>query len=158
VAENRNPAAAGDGGSEADLPSGTIGAELSHCRPLHQQRFGRIWGRRDLAWYRDGDDWVISGRGGPLFRVVPDGRFAGMWRVVDDRGGLSDLANLTRARDAAASLALATLNRQTAQGCAAGTPRTRESGLPAAWQPQEPERTSGAALADAGPTAAGGAS
>ena len=37
----------------------------------------------------------------PIFRVVPDAVYAGMWRVVLPDGSLSDMANLTRAKDAA---------------------------------------------------------
>ena len=37
----------------------------------------------------------------PIFRVVPDAIHPGMWRVVLPDGSLSDMANLTRARDAA---------------------------------------------------------
>jgi hypothetical protein len=40
-----------------------------------------------------------------------------MWRVTDNRGGLSDITNLSRIKDSAATLALAILNRPaTAQG------------------------------------------
>jgi hypothetical protein len=37
----------------------------------------------------------------PLFRVVPDADHPGMWRVLHRDGSLSDMANLTRAKDAA---------------------------------------------------------
>jgi hypothetical protein len=73
-------------------------------------RPGRVWARRDLAWHRDGDSFVLTVAGrGPLLRVVPDARHRAMWRVADGLGGLSGLANLTRARDAAAGAGLAIL-------------------------------------------------
>jgi hypothetical protein len=37
----------------------------------------------------------------PLAEVVPDANWPGMWRVRSPDGGLSDMANLTRAKDAA---------------------------------------------------------
>ena len=37
----------------------------------------------------------------PIFRVVPDSTYPGMWRVVLPDGSLSDMANLTWAKDAA---------------------------------------------------------
>jgi hypothetical protein len=37
----------------------------------------------------------------PVFRVVSDAIHPGMWRVVHPDGSLSDMANLTRAKDAA---------------------------------------------------------
>jgi len=41
----------------------------------------------------------------PIFRVVPDAVYAGMWRVVFPDGSLSDMANLSRAKDAASVMA-----------------------------------------------------
>jgi hypothetical protein len=40
-----------------------------------------------------------------LVRVVPDARYPGMWRVALGDGSLSDMVNLTRAKDAAAAIA-----------------------------------------------------
>ena len=37
----------------------------------------------------------------PLAEIVPDGHWPTMWRVLWPDGTLSDMANLTRARDAA---------------------------------------------------------
>jgi hypothetical protein len=66
--------------------------------------------RRHLAWVRDGAAWVVRHSGTELARVVPDEKYPGMWRVRSD-GRLSDMVNLTRAKDAAATMALAILNR-----------------------------------------------
>ena len=42
--------------------------------------------------------------------VVPDGKYLGMWRVQRPDGRLTDMVNLTRAKDAAMALSLASLN------------------------------------------------
>jgi hypothetical protein len=61
--------------------------------------------RRDAVWR--GDDLMLYGR--RIASVVPDGKWLGMWRV-DCGGKLSDMVNLTRAKDAAKSIALAESN------------------------------------------------
>ena len=42
----------------------------------------------------------------PLLHVVPDTVYPGMWRIRSPDGRLTDMANLTRAKDAAVSIAL----------------------------------------------------
>jgi hypothetical protein len=49
------------------------------------------------------------GRGRVLATVEPDSKYPGMWRVRYG-GQLSDMANLSRAKDAAVSIALSQLN------------------------------------------------
>jgi hypothetical protein len=44
--------------------------------------------------------------------IVPDSTWPGMWRVRMPDGHLTDMVNLTRAKDAAQSLALAVLNEK----------------------------------------------
>ena len=46
----------------------------------------------------------------PLLHVVPDTVYPGMWRVRSPDGRLTDMANLTRAKDAAVCIALEILN------------------------------------------------
>jgi hypothetical protein len=70
-----------------------------------------IYGRSHLRWGRDGAAWVVSHGGAELARVVPDEKYRGMWRVRSPEGRLSDMANITWAKDAAAAMALAILNR-----------------------------------------------
>jgi hypothetical protein len=68
MAENRNPAAAGDGGSTNGFPSGTTRVELTqadrfrqHALPsipilanlISAQPPARVWGRRDLSWHNE---------------------------------------------------------------------------------------------------------
>src|SRR5258707_15777738 len=107
MAKNRNPAAAGNGGSTNGFPSGTTRVELTqadrfrqHALPstilanlISAQPSARVWGRRDLSWHKDGSALVLCVSGAELLRVVPDARFTGMWRVVC-HGRLLDTANL----------------------------------------------------------------
>ena len=66
-----------------------------------------IFGQTALKW--EGDRLCLrSGR--LLATVEPDQKWNGMWRVRLPGGHLSDMVNRTRARDAAISLALGTLN------------------------------------------------
>ncbi len=55
------------------------------------------WKRHDTEWRLYRDRRVVG-------RVVPDAKWPGMWRAQLPRG-LSDMVNLTRARDAAVGLA-----------------------------------------------------
>jgi hypothetical protein len=48
----------------------------------------------------------------PLLHVVPDDTYSGMWRIRLSDGRLTDMVNLTRAKDAGLSVALASLNTQ----------------------------------------------
>jgi hypothetical protein len=41
----------------------------------------------------------------PLARIVPDARYAGMWRIAWPAGGVSDMVNLARAKDASMAIA-----------------------------------------------------
>jgi hypothetical protein len=69
-----------------------------------------MYDRADLLW--DGNLLRLrSGRGGVLAAIELDGEWPGMWRVSLPEGRLTDMLNLSRARDAAASLALAIPNR-----------------------------------------------
>jgi hypothetical protein len=53
-----------------------------------------------LAWRRDGDDWILLAGRRRLGRVVPDSKYPGMWRSVKPGGQLSDIANLSWAKNA----------------------------------------------------------
>jgi hypothetical protein len=66
-----------------------------------------VYNRTALVWH--GDDLHL-GRSRRMLRVVPDATWPGMWRVEISDGRLSDMANRTRIRDAAMSIALAELN------------------------------------------------
>jgi hypothetical protein len=94
----------------------------------------RVEGRDRLSWRQDGDCFALyrDRAARPMLRVVPDATYPGIWRVRWPDGRLSDMVNLTRAKDAAVSLALRLLNRErgeeTAQ--AARVARQIEEALP----------------------------
>jgi hypothetical protein len=70
----------------------------------------RIYSARALVW--DGPTLRLGNkRARALATVVPDADWPGMYRVRRS-GHTSDMVNLTRAKDAAACLALADLNTQ----------------------------------------------
>jgi hypothetical protein len=63
--------------------------------------------RHDLQW----DGHRLRLRSGRLLAtIVPDREWDGMWRVSRPDGCVTDMLNLTRAKDAAQLLALASLN------------------------------------------------
>ncbi len=59
-----------------------------------------------LKWRRDGNVWLLLHDRRRMGRVVPDSKYPGMYRSVIGRGRLSDMSNLTRAKDAALKAAL----------------------------------------------------
>lgn len=68
-----------------------------------------MYDRRNLVW--DGCHLrLFSRRGRMLASIEPDQTCSGMWRVRLPDGSLTDIVNLSRARDAVASLALGALN------------------------------------------------
>lgn len=67
-----------------------------------------MYDRNALRW--DGDQVRLhSGR--LVAAIVPDATWSDMWRVRLPTGHVTDMVNLTRAKDAAVTLALAALNR-----------------------------------------------
>jgi hypothetical protein len=69
---------------------------------------GRVVGRHELRW---NDCELFFGRK-RIAGIEPDAVYAGMWRVRRPDGTLSDMVNISRARDAAMVLSLAVLNGQ----------------------------------------------
>jgi hypothetical protein len=67
-----------------------------------------IVAHRRLQW--NGYAVRLDGKGAPLVHLVRDERHFNMWRVALANGQLSDMVNLSRARDAAVCLGLALLN------------------------------------------------
>jgi hypothetical protein len=53
-----------------------------------------------LTWQRDGDDWVLLAGRRRFGRVVPAQKHAGMWRSLKSDGQLSDMSNLSWAKNA----------------------------------------------------------
>jgi hypothetical protein len=62
--------------------------------------FGTITASCSLAWRRDGSGWLLFAGRRRFGRVVPDQKHAGMWRSVKSGGQLSDMANLSWAKNA----------------------------------------------------------
>jgi len=60
----------------------------------------------EFAWKRDGADWVLLHKRRRMGRVAPDHEHRCMYRVVLSRGRLSDMANLSWAKDAALAAAI----------------------------------------------------
>ena len=80
----------------------------------------------------------------PVLHVVPDATYPGMWRVRTPDGGLSDMVNLSRAKDAAVAIA------------ERGPPRPQSCSLPLAFRAvEEPTRSPYSASNGGGPGWAG---
>jgi hypothetical protein len=60
----------------------------------------RVLRGASLIWRRDGADWVLFSGRRRFGRVVPDSKYAGVWRSVLSGGRLSDRANLAWAKNA----------------------------------------------------------
>lgn len=60
----------------------------------------RLLGPADLYWTRDGDDWVLKLGKRKLGRVFRDSKYPNMWRSQRADGRLSDMANLSWAKNA----------------------------------------------------------
>ena len=67
-----------------------------------------------LKWQRDGGNWLLLFNRRRVGRVVPDSRYPKMYRSVRADGRLSDMANLSRAKDAALGAAIRDLAWDTA--------------------------------------------
>ena len=53
-----------------------------------------------MHWMREGADWVLKLGRRKLGRVFPDSQYPGMWRSYRADGRLSDMANLSWAKNA----------------------------------------------------------
>ena len=82
------------------------------CFPATSQKPKTIVGHDRLNWrHADGRLFLYYGNNrNPLLTVERDSDYTGMYRIRFPDGGLSDMANLTRAKDAAVALALKSLN------------------------------------------------
>jgi hypothetical protein len=79
-----------------------VGPLSSFLRP---PKSGHCFGRNELVW--DSRKLKLGAR--VMATVEPDANWPGMWRVRF-RGMLSDMVNLSRAKDAAISIVLRGLN------------------------------------------------
>jgi hypothetical protein len=78
----------------------------------HPASTGHIYGRKDFTWHEHPDGWALHavGHQSAIVHIVPDGTWPGMWRIRHPDGQLSDMANLTRARDGAIAVAMRLLD------------------------------------------------
>ena len=53
-----------------------------------------------LQWKQSESDWILYHGRRRMGRVVPDGKYPGMWRSVISRSQLSDMANLSWSKNA----------------------------------------------------------
>ena len=75
---------------------------------MRQHRQSDSYRQKDLRW--DGRKLRLNS-GRLLATIEPDAKWAAMFRVRLPDGQLTDMANLTRAKDAAVHLVLADLNQ-----------------------------------------------
>src|SRR6516165_9128844 len=75
---------------------------------LRPSKTGHCFGRNELVW--DGLQLRLGSKDGCVMATIEaDANWPGMWRVRFG-GKLSDMANISRAKDAAASMVLGELN------------------------------------------------
>jgi hypothetical protein len=98
------------------------------------------YSRRHLTWVRHGTAWLVRHSGTELARVVPDEKYPGMWRVRSPDGRLSDMANITWAKDAAVTMALVVLNRSDDVGIDGGDGTQKEKPKSAVQVPPDTGR------------------
>ena len=72
----------------------------------------RFYAAKELEW--KGTRLIVQGggRNAPSAEIVPDGQWPDMWRVKRPDGSVTDMVNLSRARDAAKAILLTALNSQ----------------------------------------------
>jgi hypothetical protein len=83
--------------------------------------------RTDLRW--NGLALHLGDQTEPLLMIVPDDRWSGTYCIRLRDGCLSNMVNLTRAKDAAADLALAELNAPKGSSGPADQPPMRSARL-----------------------------
>lgn len=72
-----------------------------------------MYGVRNLKWVKTEVGAAVhagKGKSGRSVRVLPDPTYKGLWRVEYTDGTLSDMVNLTRAKDAAQGILMMTMN------------------------------------------------
>jgi len=80
--------------SPATITKGNAMSSSVICRPAFGNPKNRKRPDCDLAWRRDGADWVLLNKRRRMGWVLPDNQHRGMYRSVLSRGRLSDMANL----------------------------------------------------------------
>src|SRR5262249_15587487 len=105
---------------------------MSHLRPYVRARNSadnyRVLRGAALIWRRDGADWVLFSGRRRFGRVVPDSKYAGVWRSVLFGGRLSDRANLAWTKNAVLAAAERELEWEARQRAAIAPPKSPEKG------------------------------
>jgi len=86
-----------------------------------------MYGHQDLHWK---DSRLYLGSCATGNSITPDTKYPSMWRVRYPDGSLSDIVNLTRARDGARCLALAVLNTRETRVAASPIAQNAQGGTP----------------------------
>jgi hypothetical protein len=113
---------------------------------------------RQLNWRLNGEGFALhfERRLTALLHVVRDNAYAGMWRVKFADGSFSDMANVTRAKDAGRAHGLATFNRKLDyQETARQASPIRLDAIAAGGAPSQAAVTKPATVADAATTVTG---
>jgi hypothetical protein len=84
-----------------------IGATMSLPSALEAPAMARVYNHKDMEW-NSHELRLTTGR--LLATVKPDPDWPGLWRAHMADGHVTDMVNLSRAKDAASILALAALN------------------------------------------------
>jgi hypothetical protein len=93
---------------------------------MRQHRQSDSYRQKDLRW--DGRKLRLNS-GRLLATVEPDAKWSEMYRVRLPDGQLTDMVNLTRAKDAAVHLVLADLNQHARRDRAPLVSQTRAAGV-----------------------------
>jgi hypothetical protein len=96
----------------------------------------RVLRGASLIWRRDGADWVLFSGRRRFGRVVPDSKYAGVWRSVLSGRRLSDRANLAWAKNAVLMAAERELEWEDRQRAAIAPPKCSERGMFLRAQPR----------------------
>ena len=85
----------------------------------------RVFARRELTWRTAGDALALCHGQTVLVLMMPDPRLRGMWRVRHCDGRMSDMVNLTRAKESGVRIAFPELNSQEMRPEGSSVRRTR---------------------------------
>jgi hypothetical protein len=90
---------------EATTPAPGLPGRMGEAPAARSRHSG--YDRLDLSWHKFPDGWALHcvGRPAAVVLVIPDGTYPAMWRIQHPDGRLSDMANISWARDGAIAAA-----------------------------------------------------
>jgi hypothetical protein len=141
----RQPTPTSENAAPSSKPVSVRGQEgiVSRCTPKRKPSSTRIVvGRERLTWRADNNQlWLYRGRKRmPHACVEPDTVHPGLFRVRFSGGNVSDIVNLTRAKDAALAIVLRCLN-SVAQDSPPGELQARQKSAGVSDHPRSLEGT-----------------